>query len=65
MQKIWCDNCGREIIEEPTEMKPEPEPRIRLEMRVIGKGLMPIDMDLCVRCARKYMRKLKEPLEDD
>ena len=69
MQKMWCDNCGKQLMLEELD-KPEvagsdwkPEVLVRLEMRVVGQGVMPIDMDLCIRCAKKYMRRMKEPLD--
>jgi hypothetical protein len=70
MQKTWCDNCGKELRLTEAD-KPEiagsdwkPEPLVRLEMRITGSGKYLVDMDLCAKCARSYMRKLKEPLED-
>jgi len=67
VQKTWCDNCGKELLEEKPEIAQsdwKPEPLVTLKMHISGTGKYIVDLDLCVRCARKYNRKLKEPLDD-
>lgn len=71
MQKTWCDDCGKELKLDEKD-KPEiagsdwkPDVLVRLEMRVVGKGIMPVDMDLCVRCAKRYMKVLRKPMESE
>lgn len=67
MQKTWCDNCGREILTEKPEIAAEdwkPQPKVTLQLHISGTGRYLIDLDLCGKCAKKYMRKLKEPLDD-
>lgn len=70
MQRTWCDNCSKELFLNEDD-KPEiagsdwkPDVLCKLELRIIGKGAMPINMDLCVRCARKYAKVLTKPLDE-
>lgn len=68
MQRVWCDNCPREIRSEPDEANKnnsdwKPDVHVQLTMRIIGKGEMPIHMDLCGSCGRKYLRHLSQPME--
>ena len=70
MQKVWCDNCGKEMRLEEKD-RPEiagsdwsPDVLCKLELRIIGKGVMPINLDLCVRCAKKYAKILSKPLDE-
>ena len=64
MIKIVCDNCGKELREGKENMNPnaKPEKRVTLKMHIEGTASYPIDMDLCVRCAKQYVAKLNEPL---
>lgn len=67
MQRTWCDNCGNEILEEKPEIAQsdwKPQPKVRLTLHVSGTGRYLVDLDLCGKCGRKYMKKLKEPLDD-
>lgn len=65
---IHCDNCRKKIQVEPDDVNLdnpnwEPEKYSKLEIRIVGIGKVPVSMELCVRCTRKYIRKLTKPLE--
>lgn len=68
MQKTWCDNCSREIKQEPDEINkgnPEwkPDVHVQLTLRIIGRGEIPLFMDLCGNCGRKYLKHLRQPMD--
>lgn len=68
MQRTWCDNCEKEIRHEPDEINknnPDWKPDKHFELRghIVGTGKYPIMMDLCMRCARGYVKALSEPIE--
>jgi hypothetical protein len=70
MQKTWCDNCGKELKLEEKD-KPEiagddwkPEKLVTLKMHISGTGTYVVDMDLCIKCAKKYSRVLTKPLDE-
>lgn len=56
MIKIVCDECEKELRE--TQDGKE-EKRVTLKMHVEGTGSYPIDLDLCVACAKRYVKVLK------
>ena len=66
MIKIVCDNCGKELRDKPTQLQNDkdfkPEKRVTLRMHIEGTSTYPIDMDLCVSCAKKYVVALKDPV---
>lgn len=61
---IVCDNCSKMLRDKPNEANPnaKPEKRVTLKMHVEDTNSYPIDMDLCVGCAKRYIGVLKEPI---
>ena len=66
MIQCICDNCGKTLKDKPSQMELaadfKPEPRVTLVMEIQGKNVRPVDMDLCVSCAKKYVKVLKDPI---
>lgn len=66
MIKVVCDNCGKELRDKPSQMEDpstfKPEKRVTLVMEIEGTNSRPVDFDLCVGCAKKYVKVLKEPI---
>lgn len=64
MIQVICDNCSKVLRDKPSEANPEakPEKRVTLKMHVESTNSYPIDMDLCVSCAKRYIGVLKEPI---
>lgn len=65
--RTWCDNCSNEIHHEPDEagkLNPnwKPDTHVQLVIRIVGTGKYPVDMDLCGRCAKAYVKHLSKPL---
>jgi len=61
---VVCDNCSKQLRDKPDEANPEykPEKRVTLRMHIEDTNSYPIDMDLCVACAKRYVGVLKEPI---
>lgn len=66
MIKVVCDNCGKELRDKPSQMEDaatfKPEKHVTLKMHVQGTESYPLDVDLCVNCAKKYLKVLKDPV---
>lgn len=62
MIQIICDNCGKGLREKIDEAGAQPEKRVTLVMEIEDSRKRVIDMDLCVKCAQKYVGILKEPV---
>ena len=64
MIQTICDNCGKTMRDKPDASGAEPEPFCTLKLRVAkaDKVIHPIDMDLCLKCAKKYLRILSDPV---
>jgi hypothetical protein len=62
--KIQCDSCEKFLRNEVDATGAEPDAHYTL--KVVGvkgdKTIHPLDMDLCPKCARKYLRHLQEPI---
>ncbi len=69
MIQVFCDNCGKKIQHEPDDVNKDdpnwkPEHYSHIEIRISGTGKVPVNMECCIRCTKKYVRKLTEPLEN-
>ena len=67
MHKTWCDNCGNEIHHEPDEINKDnpdwkPDMQAHLTIRIVNNGKQPVNMDLCLRCTKAYLKVLAKPL---
>lgn len=67
MIQTICDNCNKIIMDKPDQVNkdnPEwkPEKTVTLKMHIEGTESYPILMDLCVKCAKKYVTVLSNPL---
>ncbi len=62
MIQIVCDNCNKQLREKIDEAGAKPEKRVTLVMEIEDSRKRVIDMDLCIRCAQKYVNILKEPV---
>jgi hypothetical protein len=66
--KVICDNCERELVEKTDKVATFGEPKgfgpdqhFTLRLSGTSTGDL-IDMDLCYRCANKYLDVLTQPL---
>lgn len=67
---MTCDDCGKVLRDKPdlvnkdnTNWKPDARAKLSLTIEQEGTGKSwPVDMDLCIKCAGKYLRVLREPI---
>jgi len=66
MIQVICDNCGKTLRDKPSQLEDantfQAEKRVSLKMHIDGTNSFPIDMDLCINCAKKYVKVLKDPI---
>lgn len=64
MIQVVCDNCSHVLRNEPDETGAEAEVHATLKLVVAkaDKTIRPIDMDLCIKCAKRYLAVLKDPI---
>lgn len=68
--KMFCDNCDRELRDTPDECNKDnsewqPDARAKLTLEVQKEGMSkswPINFDLCLRCAGRYLKVLRDPV---
>lgn len=62
--QVVCDNCGHILRNESDSTDAEPEAHATLKLHVAqgNQSAYPIDMDLCLRCAKKYLKVLRDPI---
>jgi hypothetical protein len=67
--QIVCDNCGDVLRDKPDETQkddpkwqPDAHATLKLHVQQNDKNVRPIDMDLCIRCAKRYLKVLRQPL---
>jgi hypothetical protein len=60
MIQVVCDNCQMVLKDKPDHVGAEPEPHCVLKLECGVKNL--IMMDLCLRCAKKYLGVLTDPV---
>lgn len=71
MIQVVCDNCKRVLRDTPDEAnkdngdwKPDVHATLKLHVQQGDNSVRPIDMDLCLRCAKKYLAVLKRPMDN-
>ncbi len=64
MIQVICDNCGRELKNAGDEINPdrESDKHCTLTLKIEGLGKIPVFMDLCIVCAKKYLSVLSQPI---
>jgi hypothetical protein len=67
--QVVCDNCRVVLRNEPDEAnagnadwKPDVHATLKLHVTQGNMDARPIDMDLCLKCAKRYLKVLKEPV---
>lgn len=60
--RVECDNCGHILRNEDQESGAKAESAATLKLEFEGKSLFL--MDLCTKCAKQYLKTLKEPLAE-
>lgn len=64
--KVVCDNCGKELKDKPSDVDDpttfKPDRHCTLKLHIQGTNSYPVDLDLCIGCARKYVKILGEPI---
>lgn len=58
--KFVCDNCGHALRDEEDSFGNPPEKHAELTLKIDGKNLAHLILD--VRCAKKYLRVLSDPI---
>lgn len=64
MIQVVCDNCSYVLrnSDDSTGAEPEISATLKLSISKGENGVVPLHMDLCLKCAKKYLAVLKDPV---